>query len=69
MGGCGHIPHNLIGGFILPPKLNLIIIMKPEIKFEVNLTRVYYHEFFKSAIHLVLFWKICNKSLKYQIGF
>ena len=21
------------------------------------------------AIHLVLFWKICNKSLKYHIGF
>ena len=38
MGGCGHTPHNLISGFILLQKLNLIIIMKPEIKFEVNLT-------------------------------
>ena len=34
MGGCGHIPHNLIGGFIHLQKLNLVRILKPEIKFE-----------------------------------
>ena len=30
MGGCGHIPHNLISGFLLPLKLNLNLITERE---------------------------------------
>ena len=47
--------------------------MKPEIKFEANLMLEQFIMNFSNlerfSIHLVLFWKICNKSLKCQIGF